>query len=122
MLAVKAAFFETNNLQANLQSKMSSSFDQIDWKKLGVFTNDQMFNELLVIYILSTLGFTVIFYVNKMFFGSLMKLFFGPDNLFFSLPEKSKLEYYSRNVSDLHGLIAGPMSIYACFFSCDDPT
>jgi len=52
---------------------------------MGVFTNESMFNELLVIYILSTLGFTVAFYANKMFLGSVFKLLFGEKNLFFSL-------------------------------------
>ena len=89
---------------------------------MGVFTNEQMFNELLLLYIFSTLGFTVVFYINKMFFGSVMKLLFGPDSLFFGLTEKAKLEYYSRNTSDLHALISGPMAVYACFFSCDDPS
>ena len=101
---------------------MSSSFEKIDWKQLGVFTNDHIFNEILVVYILSTLGFTVFFYANKMFFGCVMKLLFGKDSLYFGFNEKTKLEYYSRNISDLHALIAGPLSVYACFFSCEDPT
>jgi hypothetical protein len=94
----------------------------IDWKQFGVFTNDTVAQELLVVYTLATIGFTVFYYMNKMFFPSLMHMITGPTGHFFSLDEKNKREYVSRNVADLHALIAAPMSYYVCFHACEDQT
>lgn len=87
-----------------------------------MFTNDTVFYELLIVYILSTLGFTVAFYANKMFFGTFMKMLSGEKNCYFELDEKRKKEYWSRNIADLHALIAGPLSFYAAFYPCKDET
>ena len=73
-------------------------------------------------YILTTIGFTAFYYVNKMFFPSVMHVITGPEGYFFSLDDKNKREYFSRNVADLHALIAAPLSYYVCFHACDDPT
>lgn len=97
-----------------------SGFGAIDWKQFGVFTNDAMFNEILIIYILSTLGFTVAFYANKMFFGSFMEMVGGDKSPYFQLDEKRRKEYWSRNVADIHALIAGPASYFAAFYPCED--
>ena len=36
--------------------------------------------------------------------------------------KKTQAEYHSRNVSDVHALIALPIAYYSCFHACDDPT
>ena len=35
--------------------------------------------------------------------------------------EKNRREYHSRNVTDFHSCISGPLALYACFGVCDDP-
>ena len=62
---------------------MLESINDIDWKQFGVFTSEAMFNEILIVYILSTLGFTVAFYANKFFFGSFLKMIGGEKNTYF---------------------------------------
>lgn len=99
------------------------SIYSIDWKQFGVFTSDGVgVIELFVIYVLATIGFTAFFYVNKMFFPSLMHALTGPEGYYFGLSDKDKREYVSRSVADLHALIAAPLSYYCCFHACDDPT
>ena len=49
-----------------------------------------------------------------------MKAISGEKNCYFQLSEKHKKEYWSRNIADLHALIAGPMALYAAFHACDD--
>lgn len=100
---------------------MSVSIDQIDWKQMGVITEETSFNELLLLYVLSTIGFSLFYYANKMFFPSIVRSVCGPESPFFSLKEKDVKEYHSRNVADLHALIAAPLSFYVCFYACDDP-
>ena len=100
---------------------MASPLESIDWKSLGVFTETTSFNELLAVYIVATIGFAVFYIMNKLFFDSIIKLFISEKSPYHELNEKSKKEYYSRNVADLHALIAAPLSIYVCFFACDDP-
>ena len=68
---------------------MSTAFDQIDWKQMGVFTEESTFNELLVVYIISTLGFTVAYYLNKMFYGDVVAAIFGKDSPYFKLDLKN---------------------------------
>ena len=97
------------------------SIDKIDWKQIGVFDKEGVAMELLVIYCMATIGFTAFYYVNKMFFPSLMHACAGPEGYFFGLDDKNKREYFSRNVADLHALIAAPLSYYVCFHICDDP-
>ena len=113
---------------------MSDTIRQIDWKRMGVFTEGTDFNELLVVFVLATLGFTVFYYINKLVFPSLVRSVAGATSPFFDYDEREKdpskrewkrekthREYYSRNVADLHALIAAPLAIYACFNVCEDP-
>ena len=85
-----------------------------------MITEDTSINELLVLYIVSTLGFTVFYYLNRMFFPGIMRSIFGDKCLYFTMSDKSQREYCTRNVADLHSLIAAPLSIYVMFFACDD--
>lgn len=78
--------------------------------------------ELLVIFTISTIGFTAFYYLNKMYYPTVMKVITGPEGCFFGLDEKNRREYFSRNVADLHALIAAPLAYYVCFHACDDPT
>ena len=89
---------------------------------MGVLTEETTFNELLVLYILSTLGFIVVYFIVRMSMPSFMMAVFGEDSHFFKLNEISKREYYSRVLADLHSTIAAPLSTYVCFYPCDDPT
>ena len=57
-----------------------------------------------------------------MMFPSVMHAITGPEGHFFGLDDKNKREYISRNVGDLHALIAVPLSFYCCFYGCEDPT
>ena len=99
---------------------MTSVVEQIDWKQFGVITEDTSVNEYLVVYIVSTLIFTVFYFLNKMFLPGVMRTIFGEKGAFFSLSEKGRNDYCSRNVADLHSLISGPLAIYCSFFACDD--
>ena len=54
---------------------------------MGVFTESGVFNELLIAYILSTLGFTVVYYLSKILYPTFVKAIFGPDNCYFSLSD-----------------------------------
>eukprot|EP00354_Favella_ehrenbergii_P004751 CAMPEP_0170463564 /NCGR_PEP_ID=MMETSP0123-20130129/8633_1 /TAXON_ID=182087 /ORGANISM="Favella ehrenbergii, Strain Fehren 1" /LENGTH=132 /DNA_ID=CAMNT_0010729037 /DNA_START=168 /DNA_END=563 /DNA_ORIENTATION=+ len=45
----------------------------------------------------------------------------GEKSPYFSLDEKARREYHSRNVADLHGLISAPLAIYSIFLVCDEP-
>ena len=101
---------------------MTSQGAEINWKELGVFTSQSMFNEILVIYIFFTLLFTVCYFLNKMYYPSLMKAMFGEKSGYFSMNEKNKREYHSRNVTDFHACISGPLALYSCFSVCDDPS
>ena len=104
-----------------MASSMSASIEQINWKELGVLTEETTFNEILIIYIFSTLGFILFYYVVKMYFSSFMMAVLGKDSHYFGLQEKAKREYYSRVVADLHSAISAPLSTYVCFYCCDDP-
>ena len=98
------------------------TIEAIDWKQMGVFTEPETFNQLLVLYIMCTLGFTVFYYMNKMFFPSIVSALAGKDSPYFQLSEMAKREYHSRNVADLHAIITAPLSFYVCFHVCDDPS
>lgn len=98
------------------------SLKAITWSQYGVFTDDEVVKELLVIFVVATVGFTAFYYLNKMLFPTIVGLVAGPKSHFFGLDEKNKREYISRNVADLHALIAAPLSYYVCFHACDDPT
>ena len=63
------------------------SIEQIDWKQMGVFTESGVYNELLITYILSTLGFTVLYYLSKILYPTFVKAVFGPDNCYFTLSD-----------------------------------
>ena len=99
------------------------SIRAIDWKQFGVFTEgEETVAELGYIFVIFTVGFSVLYYMNKALFPMLMHATAGPDGHFFKLDEKNKREYYSRNVADIHAWIAAPLSLYCVFYICDDPT
>jgi len=97
------------------------SHSDINWKELGVFTSQNDFSELMVIYVLATLIFTVVYFLNKMYFASVIMAISGDKSCYFALDEKARREYHSRNVADFHGLISGPLALYSSFMVCDDP-
>ena len=68
-----------------------------------------------------TLGFTVFYYLNKMYFPSIVMAVSGKESAFFELDQKGRNEYHSRNVADFHSYISAPLAVYACFFACDNP-
>ena len=95
--------------------------NEINWKELGVFTQQSSFNEVLIVYVLSTLGFTVFYFLNKMYFPSIVMAVAGKESAYFDLDEKGRREYHSRNVADLHSCISAPLALYTCFWVCDAP-
>ena len=54
---------------------------------MGVFTDSSVFNEILIVYVLSTLGFTVLYYLSKVIFPSILKSISSTENCFFALSE-----------------------------------
>lgn len=50
----------------------------IDWKQFGVFTDDQVVTELILVFTLATIGFTAFYYINKMFFPAIVRAVAGP--------------------------------------------
>ena len=93
----------------------------INWKELGVFTQESTFNELLIVYVMFILVFTVAYYLNKMYFPSFVMLVCGKESPYFELDQKGRNEYHSRNIADFHSVISAPLAVYACFFACDSP-
>ena len=93
---------------------------EIDWKQLGVFTSQRALNELLVVYVLAVLAFTVFYFLNKLYFGHFIRIVCGEKSPYFELNEKGRREYWSRNTADLHALLVAPMAYYTCFHTCDD--
>ena len=96
--------------------------ETINWKSLGVFTDDQAIYEVLGLYFASLAGFLAIYYLTKMIFPKFLMAVFGPENAYFTLSEASKREYCSRILGEIHATIVSPLATYACFYSCDDPT
>ena len=47
---------------------MTSATTEIDWKSLGVFTDESSFNELLALFTFSLLGFGGLYILNKLYF------------------------------------------------------
>lgn len=56
---------------------------EINWEELGVFTSRTTFNELLVVYILATLLFTVLYFLNKMYFPEIIMALCGESSPYF---------------------------------------
>ena len=56
---------------------MQASLEDIDWKQMGVFTEQTTFNELLLVYVASTLLLTVCYFLNKMFYPDIVRLIYG---------------------------------------------
>ena len=44
---------------------------------MGVFTEQTTFNELLLVYVASTLLLTVCYFLNKMFYPDIVRLIYG---------------------------------------------
>ena len=96
--------------------------DPIDWKELGVFTDESAKWELLGMCVFSAIFFYVQFRLAQTYVPIVCRLFSGDKNLYFEMPKKVQAEYVSRVVSDIHSFIALAMSWYGCFYACEDPT
>lgn len=107
-----------NNVTKEQQG--GASLAEYNWPEYGVFTTSAVFNELLILYVLATIGFTVFYLLNKWYYPAVMKMFFGPESPYFKLDEKNLREYHSRNVADFHSAIAAPLSTISLFYCCDD--
>lgn len=70
------------------QAESTIDLGKIDWKKMGVFTDDSMYEQLLIIYVISIIGFFMLYYLSKMIFPTLVRLIAGPESCFFNLNEK----------------------------------
>ena len=108
----------TDNVTKEQQG--SSIAEMYNWPEYGVFTTKEVFNELLILYVLATFGFTVFYLLNKWYYPAIMKMVFGPESPYFKLDEKNLREYHSRNVADFHSAIAAPLSTISLFYCCDD--
>ena len=64
---------------------MTSHKGNINWQELGVFTDEAIIKEILVIYFISILACTVFYYLNKAFYPSLMRLIYGENSGFFQM-------------------------------------
>jgi hypothetical protein len=91
------------------------------WKELGVLTEgEDSLHELTAVFLGATAFFFFVFYFSKYVFGPTLKAF--GCTAFGEMSKRTQAEYHSRNVSDVHAIIALPLALYSCFGVCDDHT
>jgi hypothetical protein len=93
----------------------------IDWPAMGVFTDDQIALRLVLVFFGSAFLLFFVFKANEWFMQNFSDQLFRQGNEFAKLPEMVKKEYYSRNASDFHSLIAIFFSVYSVYYACDNP-
>ena len=76
-----------------------------------------MLPNLTLYFVGCTIAFLVMFKVTEVVVPNLMAVV---DPKFDMLKEKSKKEYYSRVISNVHATIAVAMSVYGVWFVCED--
>ena len=88
---------------------------------MGVFTDDQVALRLVLVFFGSAFLLYITFKLNEVFMLRCQDTLFREGNEFGKLSEKVKKEYYSRNTSDIHSIIAIIFSLYSVYSVCDDP-
>lgn len=83
--------------------------------------DDQVIPELTAIFFGTIAGFFALMYVSKFMLEGYFNMF-APDSEYHKMNMKTKMEYHSRNVSDIHVLIALPLALYSLFAICEGPT
>lgn len=59
------------------------SIKEIDWKQFGVITEGtETVKELIIVFVVFTVGFTILYYANKAIFPIIMDCLSGPDGHF----------------------------------------
>ena len=69
----------------------------------------------------SAFALYVTYKLNEWMLLKMNAYIFTDGNEFLKLPDKVKKEYYSRNNSDLHSIIAIFFSVYSVYYACDNP-
>jgi len=59
---------------------MTSAIDSINWNSLGVFNDTCSFNELMTVFVVSTVGFATFYYLNKLYFDDIIAGFIGKES------------------------------------------
>ena len=75
-----------------------------------------------MLFVASVVFFFAMYYISVCTFHPFCKTFTSEKNEFFRMSKRNIAEYHSRNVSDVHAMIALPIAFYSCFYACDDPT
>ena len=74
-----------------------------------------------MIFTVAVVFFFAMYYLSVCTFSTFLKTFTNENNEFFKMSKRNIAEYHSRNVSDVHAMIALPIAFYSCFYVCDDP-
>lgn len=92
-----------------------------DWAPMGVFKEEGDFQEYLTVYLCSIAVSFIAYFVSEAVYPGLMEALLGKENAYAKMKPQAQAEYHSRNVSDVHAIVAAPLAVYSCFSVCANP-